>query len=221
MKHIVYAAGLLLAMPVSGQSLNIDFGEPDNHPPASYAAAGLPGVWNSFLALHGTSESGLRGLDGQPTAARLLQIGGFENLNDPDPAITGDDALLMDDFLVTYNGGLESCIFFDNLEPGEYEVLIYARMPDPTVGSYTSVDQEQGIPHHEVGGPWAGEHQDLVSFSRHFATVGVDGSLDLHSGIVPGADPLLGAALNGIQLVFHSAIFNDGFESGDISAWDG
>ncbi len=214
-------ASLFLATPALGQSLNIDFGEADSHPPPTYAAAGLAGVWNSFPALHGTSENDLLGLDGQPTGARLLQLGGFENLHEHDPAISGDDALLMDDFLVTYNAALESCIFFDDLEPGEYEVLVYARMPDPAIGSYTSVDQEVGIPHYEVGGAWPGGHQELVSFSRHFVTVGADGNLDLHSGIVPGADPLLGAALNGIQLILAGPIFSDGFESGDTSSWDG
>lgn len=218
--HVVVAS-LFLATSALGQSLNVDFGEPDHHPPPAYAAVGLPGVWNSFPALHGTSVTNLLGLDGQPTGARLLQLGGFENLNENDPTISGDDALLMDDFLVTYSAGLESCIFFDNLEPGDYEVLVYARMPDPTIGSYTSVDQETDIPHYEVGGPWLDGHHELVSFSRHFVTVGADGNLDLHSGIVPGANPMLGAALNGLQLILASPIFSDGFESGDTTAWDG
>ena len=219
--HWIFVVCLFLATPALGQSLNIDFGESDNHPLPTYAAAGLPGVWNSFPALHGTSENHLLGLDGQPTGARLLQLGGFENLNEHDPSISREDALLMDDFLVTYNATLESCIFFDDLEPGEYEVLVYARMPDSRVKSYTSVDQEVGFPHYEVGGDWPGGHQELVSFSRHFVTVGPDGNLDLHSGIVPGANPLLGAALNGIQLILGDPIFGDGFESGDTSAWDG
>ena len=127
----------------------------------------------------------------------------------------------MDDYLITFDEVLESCIFFDDLEPGEYEVIIYARMPDPAIDSFTSVDQEVGIPHYEVGGTWPGNHQELISFSRHFVTVDSEGSLDLHSGIVPGADPLLGAALNGVQLIFGGALFSDDFESGDTSAWNG
>ena len=217
------AASLLAACVASaaaGQSFNIDFGQPGSGPPATYGAAGVPGVWNSFPALHGTSESDLLGLDGVATTVSLQQIGGMENLSVHDPAITGDDAVLMDDFLITYSAGLESCIFLDGLAPGDYEVLIYARMPDPAIDSYTSVDQEPDIPHYEVGGPWTGAHQELVSYSRHFVTVGADGNLDLHSGIVPEADPDLGAALNGLQLIYNG-IFRDGFESGDLSGWPG
>ena len=215
------ALGLYFAAASAGQSLNIDIGEVGNGPPATYGAVGLPGVWNSLPALHGTTHNNLLDLDGQPTGVSLLQIGGMENLSVNDPAITGDDATLMDDFLITFSAGLESCIFLDGLEAGDYEVLIYARMPDPAVDSYTSVDQEDGFPHYEVGGIWTGSHQEMVSFSRHFATVGPDGSLDLHSGIVPQADPQMGAALNGLQLMLNSQVFRDGFENGTTDAWNG
>ena len=135
-----------------------------------------------------------------------------------DTAVTGDDALLLDDFLVTYNPGLESCLYVNGLQAGTYEVLVYARMPDPAVLSYTSVDQEPGFPHWSVGGVWTGQHAELVSYSRHFAVVAPSGDLDLHSGIVPGADPLLGAALNGLQ-IRRIDLFSDGFELGDLEAW--
>jgi hypothetical protein len=213
-------AAALVGPPLRGQALNIDFGEPGDGPSPSYAAAGLPGAWNSLIAAHGTTTPDLLGLDGVPTAVSLRQIGGLDTPTAVDPATTGDDSLLMDDYLVTFDADLESCIFLDGVAPGAYEVLIYAWMPNqPGVFSYTSVDQEPGFPHHEVGGAWPGGHRELVTYSRHLAVVGPDGDLDLHSGIVPGADPALGAALNALQIRPIDAIFADGFESGDTSGW--
>jgi hypothetical protein len=107
----------------------------------------------------------------------------------------------------------------NGLQPGTYEVLVYARMPDPAVLSYTSVDQEPGFPHWQVGGAWPGSHAELISYSRHVAVVGALGDLDLHSGIVPGAEPTLGAALNGLQ-IRRVDLFADGFESADPGGWD-
>lgn len=213
------AIGLAAAPAAHAQSLNFDFGNNGTGPPPSYAAAGLPGTWNSLAAAHGSQTTGIVDLAGSPTAVAVTQIGGLALLEEGDLAVTGDHALLLDDFLVTYSASLESCIFLDGLLPGLYEVLIYARMPSPAVLSYTSVDQEAGTPHHSVGGAWSGGHQELVSYSRHFATVGAGGDLDLHSGIVPGANAALGAALNGLQLIHLSLVFADGFESGSTSAW--
>lgn len=199
------------------QSLNFDFGLGTSGPAASYAAAGLAGHWNAIPAAHGTTTGGLLDVDGAATGATIRQIGGLALLDEPDPAISGDDALLMDDFLVTYLAALESCIFLEGLQPGTYEVLIYARMPQTWVGSYTSVDQEPGIPYSVVGGSWQGAHAPLASYSRHVAIVDASGYLYLHSGIVPGANPLEGAALNGLQV--RLARFADGFEGGTTAAW--
>ncbi len=203
------------AVPATGQSLNIDFGQPEDGPSSSYAAAGLPGHWNSILGAHGTTTTDLINLQGTPTSVSVRQIGGLDTLSDFDPATDDNDALLMDDYLVTFDSVLESCLFFENLAPGNYEILIYARMPaQPDVFGFTFVDQEPGVPHYEVGGVWPGGHQELITFSRHFATVGPEGNLEMHSGVVPGANPALGAALNGVQLIFLSEeISTDGFES--------
>ncbi len=213
------ALGLGAAAGAGAQSLNLDFGAPESGPPPTYAAAGRAGTWNSIPAAHGTTTSGLVNLAGSATAASISQIGGLALLDDNDPAVTGDHALLLDDFLVTYNDGLETCIYLNGLEPGTYTVLIYARMPDPAVASYTSVDQEDGFPHHAVGGTWPGEHSNPGSFSRHLAEVGPGGDLDLHSGIFPGANEVLGAALNGLQVIRLESLFADSFESGDTAAW--
>ncbi len=217
-RGISWAAVLLCGAAAHGQSLNIDVGEPDTGPPPSYAAAGRDGIWNTVLAAHNTTVSGLVDLDGNATPVTLRQIGGLELLAVDDPATAGADAWLLDDFLVTYDPVLESCIFLANLEPGLYEVLLYARMPDPRVLSYSDVDQEPGNPHSTVGGAWTGQHEELVSYSRHLAEVTADGFLNLHSGVVPDADPALGAAFNALQ-VLRVDVFADGFESGDVSGW--
>lgn len=218
---MMWVATLAFTPPLLAQAINIDFGEPGAGPASSYGAAGLPGVWNSLRGDHATTTFNLLGLDGLPTAVSLIQIGGFETLTVVDPDTEGEDAVLMDDYLVTFSAALESCVFLDGVAPGTYEVLIYARMPNqPTVPSYANVDQEPGNPHLEVGGVWPGGHQELITFSRHLAVVGVDGNLDLHSGIAPAADPADGAALNGLQIRPLAPIFQDGFESGDTTAWD-
>lgn len=225
-KLAVASAGLLLAAflgagEAAAQSINVDFGPPGAGPPASYGAAGQAGVWNSIPAAHNTTTFNLLGLGGLPTAANLRQYGGLETVSVTDPDTAGDHGVLMDDYLVTFDSDLETCIFMTGLIPGVYEVLIYARMPNqPSVLSDTFVDQEPGVPHYSVGGPWPGGHQELVTYSRHLLTVGGDGRLDFHSGIVAGADPLEGAAMNGVQFrLILAEIFRDGFETGDTSNW--
>lgn len=215
---LILATYVLCTVAAYGQSLNIEVGEPGSGPPSTYAAAGRAGVWNNMLAAHGTTVGGMVDIQGNPTPVTLRQFGGLELLIDVDPTITGDDALLMDDFLITYDAVLESCVFLANMEPGTYEVLVYARMPDPSVFSYSDVDQEAGNPHSTVGGVWSGQHQELVSYSRHLAVVTENGQLNLHSGVVPAADPALGAALNGLQIL-RVDVFADGFETGDTSRW--
>ena len=212
---------LVTGMPAGSQSINVDFGQPADGPPATYGAAGQAGHWNSIVAAHGTTTPNLLDLSGQATGVSMTQIGGLDTVSGSDPATAGAAALLMDDYLVTFDDGLESCLFFDHLEAGDYEILLYARMPSqPLVFGDTFVDQELGVPHYSVGGVWPGDHQELISYSRHVATVGEDGNLDMHSGIVPEANPALGAALNGVQLRrLNGPFFADGFESGDTSGW--
>lgn len=207
--------------PAQAQAFNIDFGEPGNAPPHTYAAAGRPGVWNGLVAPNGSTTFNLIDVDGLVTDVSVRQLGGTATITDDDPSTLGDDSLLLDDYLVTFSVPIESCLFFENVEPGLYEVLIYAWMPlEPRVFSFTNIDQEEGNPHYEVGGPWTGSHEELVSYSRHHVEVAADGILNMHSGVSPGADPLLGAALNGVQIRPFAEIFSDGFEGGDTSAWD-
>ena len=188
-----------MAATATGQSFNIDFGPVGVAPVDSYAAAGQPGHWVSLPGAQGVNYTNLVDVDGNVTAARFTQFGGTQTLTTPDPALSGADARLMNDYLITFTA-IENCLFFHDLEPGTYEVIIYARMPvQPTVMSYTNIDQEIGNPHYEVGGVWAGQHEEFVSYSLHYAEV-TNGDLFPHSGVAPGGNLADGAALNGIQL---------------------
>src|SRR5262245_30719567 len=109
----------------------------------------------------------------------------------------------MDHCLVTYTSGLETCLFFHALQPGTYEVLCYAWMPNhPTVLSYTNSDEEPGNPHRIVGGAGPGQQLEPITYAAHYCNVtsASGGLLRIHSGIVPGHNPADGAACNGIQL---------------------
>lgn len=211
---------VLLATAASAESINIDFGQPDDAPPATYAAAGRAGLWNALVAPNGSTTIDLLDVDGDITDVSVRQLGGTATLTVDDPATLGEDSLLLDDYLVTFNAQIESCLFFENVDPGLYEVLLYAWMPlQPAVLSYTNIDQEDDNPHYEVGGTWTGGHEEFVTYSRHIVEVSANGILNMHSGIVPVADPQLGAALNAMQFRPLAEVFSDGFESGDTEAW--
>jgi hypothetical protein len=188
-----------------GQSFNLDIGQPGAAPSNAYAgAANQPGHWLSLPGTQGVTVFNLVDINGNATNARLSQIGGTQTLLVNDPDVTGDDAILMNDFLITFST-IENCLFFNDMQPGEYEVFIYARMPaQPEVFGYTSVDQEPGVPHHQVGGAWPGHHEEFISYSHHTAIVAASGPtagrLYMHSGVVPGGDLQNGAALNGVQI---------------------
>lgn len=184
------------------QSLNIDFGPPNTGPTATYAAAGLPGVWNSIEGQHTTLPPqivyDLVGLNGQPTFARLHQFGGTELLLTNDPSVSGNDAILLNDALVTHTIPLESCLFINGLQPGTYEVLTYAWMPNhPEIASLVRLDFNPNLIH--VGGDWPGAHQHGITYARHTVEV-TTGFLGLHSGIPAGGNTTIGAALNGMQI---------------------
>jgi hypothetical protein len=195
---LVLSSGALHA-----QSFNVAIGPTAQQPSSAYAAAGLPGYWNSLPAAHNTTTFNLRNLDGTVTNVNVWQYGGLELRSDPDPATTGDDQTLLDHCLITYTPTLETCLFFRQLQPADYEVIIYAWMPNrPDVLSYTNCDEEPGNPDYLVGGPWPGEHRLDITHSRHIATVTTqfNGLLRVHSGIAPGQESADGAACNGVQI---------------------
>ncbi len=197
--------GLVTAGTALGQSFNIDFGPSDSSgPSADYAAAGVAGVWNSIEAEHTsignpTAVYQLVDLDGNETDVRLHQFGGTDLQVFNDPSLSGDDAVLMNDTLLTHSSGLESCMFINNLEPGFYEVISYGWMPlHPETRSRVRVDFVLETP--DVGGEWPGGHVEGVTYAVHVVEVGPNGFMGTHSGNVPGADLAIGASYNGMQI---------------------
>jgi len=179
-----------------GQAFNIDFGNPGQAPASTYAAAGLPGFWNALTMLPNGSVLPLNGLDGQPGPVVIRNIGGTQLLVNDDPATSGDDAALLDDMLIGFNNPVDLCIFIDNLEPGDYEVLIYALTPsNAALISPTRVDFANE-PETFVGGAWTGSHSAGVSYSRFTVTV-TTGRIGLHSGTPSG---FFQSGINGIQI---------------------
>ena len=191
----------LFAGPAFAQSFNFAVGPTTNQPSSSYAAAGLPGYWNAFPAPNGSDTYNLVQLDGTVTNVYAWQGGGTFLLNSDDPGTNGDDQQLMDHCQITYTS-TETCLFFYNMQAGDYEILMYAWMPNqPTVISNTSSDNETGFPHIVVGGAWPGHQAEGITFARHLCHVSnSDNTLKTHSGIVPGQNQANGAAYNGIQI---------------------
>jgi len=186
------------AAPARGQAFNIDFGGPASKPADTYAAAGLPGVWNSVMG-DSSMTYPLVGLDGRPTSVTLSQSGATSFLSASDPSVSGDDAALLNDALITTDPTNEVCLFIHGLQPATYEVLVYAWMPNaPSVKS--RVRQDLATMTIDVGGAWTGSHVEGVTYARHMLQIDSAGFLGSHSGIVPGALAANGAALNGIQI---------------------
>jgi hypothetical protein len=189
------AFALLLPAVAAAQPLNVDFGV--SQPPApSYAAVGLAGTWNTIAVLPPAQRAPLVGLGGQAVAAKIYMIGGTGLLESDDPLTSGDDAALLDDMLTGLNNPLDVCVWFESLENGEYEVILYAMTPnDHDLLSRVRVDFATPGPT-EVGGAWPGQHEPGKTYATFAVTV-TDGTIGLHSGL-PGA--LIQSGLNGIQL---------------------
>ncbi len=203
-------AGVMSLAPCAlAQSFNIDFSDGAAGPETSYGAAtGQTGFWNSMHPVHAGGNFPLMDLNGDPSAVIVSNIGGTGLPTTNDPATTGADEALLDDYLVTFSAGLETCLFFKNMQPGTYVVTQYCWIPAaPSIMSYATVDQSaEGA--QIIGGAWTGQHEKFVTYSEHIAVVGENGVLNTHSGIVPGADAMDGAALNGVQLRFVAGDFD-------------
>ncbi|CAE7257292.1 unnamed protein product [Symbiodinium necroappetens] len=197
--HIITVAlAASIGGAASAQSFNVEWGTPGTAPDASYAAQGLPGVWNTFDAMPNGTRFPLVGLDGQPIAADIANIG-FDVVESADiPGTTGGDEALYDDCFTSFNDPIDGCIFMRFLEPGEYEVILYGIAPDDeALLSPLRIDQNtEG--EEFVGGAWPGTHSDGITYMSQRATVGADGRLDYHSGTFGGN---FRSVLNGMQVV--------------------
>jgi hypothetical protein len=199
MKRALFAvAAVTLSAHLRAQSFNIDFGDPASGPSPTYAAAGLPGYWNAILGDTSTYYT-LNDLSGTPSSVVLWQTGAAGSISESDPSVSGDDAALLDDGLITYTQGVDSCFFFSGLQPGTYELLTYAWRPNhPTEQAKSFVDNTPGI--EITGGAWPGHHVHGVTYARHIVTVDSGGTMWAHSGLAVGADTSVGAVCNGMQL---------------------
>jgi len=209
--------GIVLGMATSAhaQSVNVSFG-PDGSggPSTSYAGAGAPGTWNRVTGLAGGTFH-LVATDGTATNVTMTQSPTATLFATTDPSVSGDDAALLDNGLVT--SGAETCLFFDGVQPGHYEVLVYAWLPNqPTVKSRTRQDSAPSTI--DVGGAWTGAQSEGLTYARYLVDVGSDGKLPTHSGLVPGATA---AALNGVQFRPTGNPSSDAGTAGDAGSGGG
>jgi len=186
------AVGLMSAS-VSGQSINIDHQDLSGAPGPQYAAAGLPGVWNSVTAGPGTPQL-LVDLKGRPVAVTVTHDIGFTLASD-DPATFGDDQGLMDDGLGDM-GDVQMTVWFDGLVDGTYQIITYAWTPaGPNDMTLVTVDSDL-LSARITGGPWPGALEDGVTHVIHEVEV-TGGTLAI--GVVGGYWGASGF-LNGVQL---------------------
>jgi hypothetical protein len=180
-----------LAAPAAAETtLNVNFGPAGATPSPTYGAAGAPGVWNTVTGIAG-SVYHLTAADGSQVT--LTQSPTATDLATTDPALSGDDATLLNNGLVTM--GAETCLMFSGIKAGNYEVLVYAWLPNqPTVKSRTRQDEAPSTI--DVGGTWTGAQLEGVTYARYTVTVGTDGNLPVHSGLAAGP----AAALNAVQI---------------------
>lgn len=205
MKSLTTLAIMALCAPASAQSFNIDFGPAGTEPASTYSAAGLPGTWNSLQIPHTSPSSApsafdefLVDLGGNATNVRVHQFGGMSLMSEQDPSVTGDDALLLTDGQVTFSPSLETCLFFNNLENGMYEVITYAWRPnEPNYKEKVRIDFVPGVT--ACGGQWTGQHQEGITFTRHTVNV-TTGYLGPHVGVLSGASAATGSMACGMQL---------------------
>jgi len=214
---LIVGAVALCTASVSAQSFNVEFGTPETSPSDTYAAAGLPGMWNTFGAMPNFMRFPLLGLDGQPIAADIMNIG-FDIIESADNVSTfGNNESLLDDCFTSFNDPIDGCIFLRFLEPGDYQVIMYALAPDDdSLQSRLRIDQNEEEPVF-VGGQWVGVHQEGMSYMTQIATVGSDGRLDMHSGLPSGN---LRSILNGFQVIQLASCEPDMNNDGDLNFFD-
>jgi hypothetical protein len=192
------ATAFVLFAPVSHSqtAINIALGPTGSAPSASYAAAGLPGVWNDIGLTPIGQRVPLVGLNGSPIPADIRQVGVTSVLQSNDPATSGDDEALLDSMVLSFCNPLDACYWIDNLPNGDYQVILYALTPnDPDLFSPVRVDD--GTPGSSpVGGSWTGTHIQGVSYQTFVVTI-TSNEIGLHSGTLSGN---FQSGLNGIQI---------------------
>ena len=189
---LAVVAGVLTGAPAGGQSINVDYGDGSGTPASDFAAAGLPGVWNTLSGGPGVPEP-LVGLDGRPLAATVA-YSLSSTLSADDPATSGNDERLLDDGVVGF-GDVAINVTFADLDDGTYEVIIYGWTPQLPGDSTLFIIDDLGAGE-TAGGPWPGGFQEGVTHVVHTAEV-TGGTMNI---IVVGGFWGATGFLNGIQL---------------------
>ena len=178
----------VLASVASAQSFNIDFddgaGVGTGVPANTFGGAGLAGTWN---AVNGAITSGfLMDILGNNTTVTVTSTVGVFEFNNA--GTTGDDELLMDDYL---DAG-ESDVVVNGLADGVYNVIVYAWAPDDpsfisgvTIGGNTQ----------NVGGAWSGSYVAGTTHSLHTNVNVTGGTLTVDMSVVSGF-----STVNGMQI---------------------
>lgn len=194
---LAMALTIQAASVASGQSINIDFGTPGTGPAFTYAGAGLAGAWNVIGAMPNAQVFTLVGLDGVPIAATIYCVGGADILDFNLEGTIGNNQRLLDDMFTSNNNPVDLCLYFQNLQPGWYEVITYAIDPDNPAG-LNRVRADFATPGAVmIGGAWPGDLEFGVTHARHFVNVS-NGRLNPHSGEFGGN---FRSGVNGIQLI--------------------
>lgn len=206
----------LLSALACGQSINIDFGKPPTAPSSGYAGAGRAGHWNTLGVMPASQRFGLLDRAGTPVAATIYNLGGSSMLEFNNASTSGDDERLMDDMFLSANDPIDLCLFFENLLPGEYDVIVYAMTPnDAGLMSRVRVDFATPGPLF-VGGAWPGSHQEFVTFARHRVTTS-NGRINPHSGLFNG---FIQSGINGLQLLYREPCVGDANKDYDVTFAD-
>ena len=192
-------AAAVIASPVRGQSLNIDFGSGAGTPSDSFAGVGAAGHWNAIPGVPGVIYP-LDGLDGQPSnvAVRVFPIAaGYEASSWEFPETTGDLAALLDDGLPGL-GDVVVSARIAGLAPGTYEVYTYAWLPNvPGLLTWIFIsDVQDSI--QVIGGDWPGQLQTPITHAEHVVEVTEGMILEINS---VGAIWTWDGVMEGIQLV--------------------
>ena len=179
------------AARASAQSFNVDYGTQFGIPSAHYgAAADQPGFWNEISGLEGDPVA-LVDVTGRKTAVTIVPSLPFGQAGFDQPATSGDDQALMDDYFDLHS--VPATFEIRGLSAGTYAVYTYLWAPDePAFRTSLSVANR---PARLIGGAWPGGFREGITHSRDVVHVDDGASLLLAVFGIPKG------TLNGLQLV--------------------
>jgi hypothetical protein len=191
----------VLAATAQGQSINIDFGDGHGSPDPTYAAGGLPGVWNTLTGPIDTPTP-LVALDGSPTAITITVAGAgdtFVNIPVAHPDIGEHRAFFDDSLLGAHGPEFPVDIRIDGLANGTYRLLSYYwHWPSELYAQVAFVESSPFV--YSAGGPWPGGPVVGVTHMAHVVKV-TTGMIELEVvGDGPGAFWNGSISLNGLQI---------------------